>query len=244
MFKYKLGFLILMKNKVAIVTGANHGIGAAAAKALAKQGVRVLISYLSLGEAYSKHREPEYKENQASSADKVLEEIKATGDAAEAYEVDLSVAENISSLFDHAEKSFGPVEILVNNAAYCDPDTFDPEAESRDSRTGLTSNTITSEKYDRHFAVNAKATALMMEQYAKRHRARGTKWGRIVNISTDWADCFPTEVSYGASKAALESFSRSAAVELGKYGITVNIVAHNRSGVGKDSDLTQVGQMG
>ncbi|MBI4008701.1 SDR family oxidoreductase [Candidatus Roizmanbacteria bacterium] len=47
----------------------------------------------------------------------------------------------------------------------------------------------------------------------------------MVNISTDAPDCFPTEISYGASKAALESYSRSAAVELGTYGITVNIVA-------------------
>ena len=214
-----------LKDKVAIVTGANHGIGAATAKALALQGAKVLVSYLRLGEDYSKHRESLYKEKQASTADRVIEEIKVAGGVAEAYEVDLSEVNNISKLFDHAEKLFGPVEILVNNAAYCDPDTFDPETESKDSRTGLTSNTITAEKYDKHFAVNAKATALMMEEFAKRHKRRRANWGRIVNISTDWADCFPTEISYGASKAALESFSRSAAVELGKYGITVNVVA-------------------
>ena len=64
-----------------------------------------------------------------------------------------------------------------------------------------------------------------MEEFVTRHVARKASWGRIINISTDWAECFPTEISYGASKAAMESFSRSAAVELGKYGITVNIVA-------------------
>src|SRR2546428_763475 len=65
----------------------------------------------------------------------------------------------------------------------------------------------------------------LVELFARRHKPRAAVWGRIVNVSTDWADVFPTEISYGASKAALESYSRSAAVELGKYGITVNIVA-------------------
>ena len=64
-----------------------------------------------------------------------------------------------------------------------------------------------------------------MTEFARRHVARGARWGRIVNISTDGADAFPGEVSYGASKAALEAYSRSAAIELAEYGITVNIVA-------------------
>ena len=64
----------------------------------------------------------------------------------------------------------------------------------------------------------------MIEEFTRRHVARKANWGRIVNISTDWADCFPTEISYGASKAATEAYSRAAAVELGKYGITVNII--------------------
>src|SRR3990167_1527604 len=95
-----------LKDKVAIVTGANHGIGAATAKALSEQGVKVLISYLRLGEDYSKHRESLYKERQASPADEVAEEIKAAGRMAETYEIDLSEADNIPQLFDQAEKLF------------------------------------------------------------------------------------------------------------------------------------------
>jgi 3-oxoacyl-[acyl-carrier protein] reductase len=64
-----------------------------------------------------------------------------------------------------------------------------------------------------------------MTEFARRHVARDARWGRIVNISTDGADSFPGEVSYGASKAALEAYSSSAAIELARYGITVNIVA-------------------
>lgn len=64
-----------------------------------------------------------------------------------------------------------------------------------------------------------------MSEYFRRHVGRGSRWGRVVNVSTEGASCFPGEVSYGASKAALESYSRSAALELAKFGVTVNIVA-------------------
>lgn len=215
----------LLKNKVALVTGANHGIGAATAKSLAKQGVKVFITYLKIENDRTRDLEPLYKERQASSADKILEEIRKDGGIVDAFEIDLSDTKAIPVLFNKVEKTFGPVEILVNNAAYCDPDTFDPQVSAKEATTGLIFSTISAEKYESHFAVNTRATALMMEEFARRHKARSAEWGRIINVSTDWAECFPTSISYGASKAAMESYSRSAAVELGKYGITVNIVA-------------------
>ena len=86
-------------------------------------------------------------------------------------------------------------------------------------------SSITAEKHDQHFAVNSRAVALMMAEYARRQVERGTDWGRIVNVSTDGASGFSSEVSYGASKHAQESYSRAAAKELGKYGITVNVVS-------------------
>jgi 3-oxoacyl-[acyl-carrier protein] reductase len=64
-----------------------------------------------------------------------------------------------------------------------------------------------------------------MAEFGRRHIEAGRTWGRIINISTDGAHCFPSEISYGASKLATESYSRSAAVELGQYGITVNILS-------------------
>ena len=78
---------------------------------------------------------------------------------------------------------------------------------------------------DAHFAVNARAYALMMAEYLKRYLGRGADWGRIINLSTDAAHRHEINVSYAASKHAIESYSRSAAAEMGKYGITVNIVA-------------------
>jgi 3-oxoacyl-[acyl-carrier protein] reductase len=64
-----------------------------------------------------------------------------------------------------------------------------------------------------------------MAEYVRRYLARGATSGRIVNISTDAAHAHTAKVSYAASKHAIESYSRSAANELGSYGITVNIVA-------------------
>jgi len=77
----------------------------------------------------------------------------------------------------------------------------------------------------KHFAVNSRAVALMMEEYAKRYISRKANWGRIINISSDGAYGHPGAVSYGASKFATESYTRAGAVELGPYGITVNVIS-------------------
>jgi len=212
-----------LKDKVVLVTGANHGIGAAVAKAFARQGTKVFITYLRSSNI-DKWRESAYIKNQSQSADKVISEIRKNGGEAEAMEADLTDFSVIKKLFDKTEKVFGPVEILINNAAYCNPDTFEPQ-NFVEKKTGATSDPITLKEYERHFAVNTTAPVFLMEEFVSRHVSRKANWGRIIDISTDWAECFPTEISYGASKAATESYSRSASIELGKYGITVNIVA-------------------
>jgi 3-oxoacyl-[acyl-carrier protein] reductase len=84
---------------------------------------------------------------------------------------------------------------------------------------------LSPESHDLHFAVNSRATALLMAELARRHAERGARWGRIINVSTDASSAHPGAVSYGASKHALESYSRAAAWELVRYGITVNVVA-------------------
>ncbi|HYG64795.1 MAG TPA: SDR family oxidoreductase, partial [Thermoanaerobaculia bacterium] len=72
---------------------------------------------------------------------------------------------------------------------------------------------------------NARAAVLLTGELARRLQARGLALGRVVNISTDSARSFPGQISYGASKAALEAYTRSLAVELGPLGITVNCIA-------------------
>jgi 3-oxoacyl-[acyl-carrier protein] reductase len=211
-----------LRDRVALVTGANHGIGAATASALAAQGARVFIHYWRLAQT---DEEGAWRRMQDAAA--VLEEIRAHGGRAEATERDLADPTAVAELFVQVEAALGPVDVLVNNAAVGgEPkDTFVPlQQESVDSFE-RSLYTITAASHDRHFAVNSRATALMMAEFARRHVTREATWGRIINISTDGAYCFPNEISYGASKAALEAYSRSAAIEFAQYGITVNIVS-------------------
>lgn len=225
-----------LKGKVVLITGGNnpYGIGAATAKALASQGAKVFIQYLrssSQTVEASKVRVPGeafYRVQQTKSVDEVVRAIRERGSQAEAWEADLSDPAVVPELFDRAEKAFGPVEVLINNAAHCQPDTFIPQGQlGLDSRAvdDFPMHSITAESHDQHFAVNSRAVALMMAEFARRHIERGAHWGRIINVSTDGASGFGSEVSYGASKHALESYSRAAASELGRYGITVNIVS-------------------
>ena len=222
-----------LKNKVVLITGVNnpHGIGAATAKAFATEGADVFVTYLRLPAEVSTTSVPGegfYRVQNTKTADEVITAIRERGGKIEAWEADLADPAVIPNLFDRAERAFGPVDILINNAAHCDPDTFIPQSQLGSNSRAVDEfpmSTITADKHDRHFAVNSRAVALMMAEYARRHIERGAGWGRIINVSTDGASGFSGEVSYGASKHALESYSRAAASELGKYGITVNIVS-------------------
>ena len=211
-----------------MVTGANHGVGAATARALAAQGAAVLITYLRLPVEAAGVSEAAGGPGQAMPADEVLARISREGGRAEVLEADLADPTSVPRIFDKAEATLGPVDVLVNNAAHCVADTFLPQSvlsEETRAPDGTGVRTVTPEEHDRHFAVNSRAAALMMAEFARRYIERGASWGRIVNVSTDGAYVFPREVSYGASKLALEGYTRSAAVELGPSGITVNTVS-------------------
>ena len=67
-------------------------------------------------------------------------------------------------------------------------------------------------------------SALMIAEFAKRHVARGDRWGRIIGLTSGGGLGFPEEVSYGAAKAAQENYTMSAAIELAPLGITANMV--------------------
>jgi 3-oxoacyl-[acyl-carrier protein] reductase len=231
-----------LRGKVVCITGGNNpqGIGAATAKAFASEGARVFIHYFRQASTLSDKGRGEvksgrpgeawYLDAQSRSAEEVVRAIARDGGQAEAWEADLGEPSAIPQLFDRAEKAFGPVEILINNAALDWPDTFIPsKSAAQDDRSlgglGFPMNTLTAQSHDRHFAVNCRAPALMMAEFARRHLARGGRWGRIVNVSTDGASGFAGEISYGASKHALESYSQAAARELAPHGITVNVVS-------------------
>ena len=172
-----------LKEKVVLITGANnpHGIGAGVARAFAAQGSRVFLHYFRQIDGGAQHRGPDkatspgesfYYSQLAKSADEVLGTIRKTGAAAHAWEADLSDASVVPMLFDQAERLLGPVEVLVNNAAYWEADTFVPPGAELDNKLVELwtdrSGSMTAAVFDRVFAVNTRAAALMMGEFARR----------------------------------------------------------------------------
>lgn len=207
--------------RVAIVTGANHGIGAAAAIALAATGVDVLVSYLRHDPAPDPSLPDAYGEHRRSGPEDVLAAIESLPGRAVAVEVDLLDDDSATRLFDEAERVLGPVSILVNNASGWVADTFAPAA---DGVFGRSLAGVTAASIDRNLGVDARAAALLIAELARRHIARGATWGRIVGLTSGGPQGFPQEVSYGAAKAALENYTMSASAELRRFGITSNLV--------------------
>jgi 3-oxoacyl-[acyl-carrier protein] reductase len=210
--------------RVALVTGANHGIGAATAKALAGRGVAVLCAYFRterLGGLDDPSLPAAYKATRMARADFVVESITAAGGRALAMEADLSDASTVPALFDAAEAQLGPVQILVNNASGWVADTFVPAATDRFGRAQAP---VSPRTVDQVLSVDARAAALLIAEFARRHIERGAHWGRIVGLSSGGPDGFPEEVSYGAAKAAQVNFTLSAATELARFGVTANVV--------------------
>jgi 3-oxoacyl-[acyl-carrier protein] reductase len=193
-----------LASQTVLITGGNSGIGAATVRAFAAQGARVVMHFQDapVVAPHIGHSVPGRGRAEALAA-----EVAAAGGTVLLVAGDLLDWTTAGTLFDRA----GDVDVLVNNAAHCElPDTI--------LEVGPGS-------LDRHFAVNAQAPALLMAEFVKRYRARGGRNGRIINVSTDAARAFATQVGYGASKAALEALTRSVAIEVGSLGITVNTVA-------------------
>jgi 3-oxoacyl-[acyl-carrier protein] reductase len=223
-----------VQDKVVLITGANHGIGAATARAFGVLGAKVFLTAYRSQVPYTVKDLEEarrsgtggallYTAMQQQPVDLVVEAIRAQGGMAAALEADLSELANLPMLFDRCEAAFGPVDILVNNHTHCVLETFDPARVTREAEFPI--SMISAEVIDDHFSINTRAYALLMAEYTRRFLQRGAREGRVINISTDAAHAHEANVSYAASKHAIESYSRSAALELGKYGITVNVVA-------------------
>ncbi|WP_090931593.1 SDR family NAD(P)-dependent oxidoreductase [Nonomuraea jiangxiensis] len=210
-----------LTGKVALVTGANQGIGAATATALAAEGVAVFLTYKRLPPLNEPAYPAAYDQARAADAGDVVRRIRAAGGTAEAVEADLADPQTPGALFDQAEQVLGPVQILVNNASGWLSDTF--AAQERDG-FGRPLRPVAAETYERQFGVDVRAPALLISEFARRHIERGADWGRIIGLTSGGPQGFPTEVSYGAAKAAQENYTMSAAHELGRYGITANMV--------------------
>ncbi len=205
-----------LKDKVAIVTGVNNpqGIGAATAIAFVCEGAKVVLTYKRVPREYDEEKTGQngvdrYYGANAGDASEVEDKLIELGADYLVLEKDISDENQVREIFDEAVGRFGHVDVLVNNAA-------------TDDETGKdTIDAITREVIDETFAVNVRGSLLMMSEFVRRHG----DYGRIVNLSTDSAQVFAGQITYGASKATLEALTRSIAMEVGKCGITVNSVA-------------------
>jgi 3-oxoacyl-[acyl-carrier protein] reductase len=205
----------------AIVTGANHGIGAAAAEALARRGCAVLCTFLRLEDPEDPGTPQAYRDHRRRGAEPVAARIRAGGGRAVAVQADLSDPAAPAALFDAAEAQLGPVDILVNNATGWVADTFAPEDTDR---LGRSLRPVSAETWRQQFTVDTMAAALLIAEFARRHIARKGAWGRIIGLTSGGDLGFPEEVSYGAAKAAQENYTMSAALELAGHGVTANMV--------------------
>ena len=182
-----------LTGKVALVTGGSRGIGAASARALADEGANVAISYVA----------------SPDKAEAVVNELKAKGVNARAYQADQASPEAVEALVSNVAKDFGQLDILVNNAGVAVSGGIDDPATDSAALT-------------RQDAINVHGVIAAIRT-ASKLMGEG---GRIVTVGSMLADraSFPGLADYTATKAAVVGYTKGAARDLGPHGITVNVV--------------------
>lgn len=180
-----------LAGKVAVVTGASKGIGAAIAAHLAAAGASVVVNYAASRE----------------SADRVAAGIVEAGGKAVAIQANVGKKEDIERLFAEAVAALGPVDVLVNNAGVYEDAPIEH---------------ITPEHFHRQFDLNVLGLLLTTQEALKHFNPAG---GAIVNLSSVVSTLSPANLAvYSATKAAVDSITRSLAKELAGRKIRVNSV--------------------
>jgi 3-oxoacyl-[acyl-carrier protein] reductase len=178
-------------SRVAIVTGAARGIGAATALRLARDGFAVAV--LDLEE---------------SAAKGTVEAIEAAGGKALAVGADVSNSEQVAAAVDRVAAELGAPTVLVNNAGV-----------TRDNMLFK----MTETDWDLVMNVHLRG-AFLMSRAVQKHMI-DQKWGRIVNLSSVSALGNRGQANYSTAKAGLQGFTKTLAIELGKFGVTANAIA-------------------
>lgn len=192
-----------LSGRVALVTGAtrHNGIGAAVCKALAGAGANIAFT------SFAEYDTTMYQAD-ASDPQRLVEELRDMGVSAVEIPWDLEDASRLPKLLDRVEEELGQLSILVNNAAYSTRDGWE---------------TLDAEQLDRHYAVNARATALLSVEFCRRFE--GESGGRIINFSSgQHLGAMSEELAYAMSKAAIVTFTQSLSPAVMGKGITVNAV--------------------
>src|SRR5438132_1597285 len=180
-----------LNGKVAVVTGASKGIGAGIAKEFAAEGAAVVVNYAS----------------SKSDADKVVDEISKAGGKAVAVQANVAKKAEVQRLFAEAEKAFGKIDIVVNNAGVYE---FVPLEE------------VTEQQFHRMFDTNVLGMLLTTQEALKHFNSEG---GSIINIGSLASSLTPpTAVVYNATKGAVDAITRTLAKELGPRKIRVNSI--------------------
>ncbi|MFA3877800.1 3-oxoacyl-ACP reductase FabG [Streptomyces sp. MMCC 100] len=177
--------------RVAVVTGAARGIGAATARRLARDGFAVAVLDL----------------DETACADTVAA-IGKEGGSALAVGVDVSDAGRVELAVARVAAELGPPAVLVNNAGITRDNLLFKMAEA---------------DWDAVIGVHLRG-AFLMSKAAQAHMTKAG-WGRIVNLSSVSALGNRGQVNYSAAKAGLQGFTKTLAIELGKFGVTANAVA-------------------
>ncbi|CAM4001865.1 3-oxoacyl-[acyl-carrier protein] reductase [Nocardiopsis gilva] len=177
--------------RVAIVTGAARGIGAATARRLAADGRSVAVIDLK-----------------ESDAQRTVDEITADGGTAIGLGADVSDADQVAAAVGQVAERLGPPTILVNNAGVL-----------RDNLLFKMSE----DDWDTVMNVHLRGSFLMARA-AQQHMV-AENWGRIVNLSSSSAQGNRGQANYSTAKAGLQGFTKTLAIELGKFGVTCNAVA-------------------
>jgi len=186
-----------LEGRVAIVTGAGHGIGKAYAARLAEEGAKVVIAEID-----------------AAAARTVAAEMAARGREALAVATDVSDRASVDEMARRAVAAYGRIDVLVNNAAI-----FATVPMSR-----APFDQIDPAEWDRMMAVNLRGTWLA--SCAVIPQMRRQRYGKIVNISSGTAlKGSASRIHYVTSKAGILGFTRTLAREVGGDNICVNCVA-------------------